>query len=232
VVGTLRALDRGMVGALLVLDRRMVGVVLALDRGVMETLPALATERLGTRMPSRPRLEMRIPLWALRISRVQVSMTNARLVAFAGGTAACALVVLFFALQSDLPRQSDGGVAPVPDVVASKPSTSDYSATLAVATSGTIPVEQQGTAPQSVSAPMGVMSASMTVRSTPAGARVTINGIGWGETPVTIRYLPPGQKVVRVTKEGYESQQRIISVSDDSRSANVRVTLLAPRQRR
>ena len=76
------------------------------------------------------------------------------------------------------------------------------------------------------------MSAAMTVRSTPAGARVTVNGIGWGETPVTIRHLPPGQKLVRVTKEGYESQQRIISVSDDLRSANVRVTLLAHRQRR
>jgi hypothetical protein len=173
-----------------------------------------------------------MPLWALRISRVQVSVTNVRLVAFAAGTAACALVVLFFVLQPDLPSQSDRSVAPVPDVVASTPSTSDYSATLAVATSGTIPIKQQRTAPRSVSAPMGVRSASMTVRSTPAGARVTINGIGWGETPVTIRYLPPGQKVVRVTKEGYESQQRIISVSDDSRSANVRVTLRAPRQRR
>jgi hypothetical protein len=76
---------------------------------------------------------------------------------------------------------------------------------------------------------MGVMSASMTVRSTPAGARVTVNGIGWGETPVTIHNLPPGQKVVRVTKEGYESQQRIISVPEDRRAADVRVTLLASR---
>ena len=73
------------------------------------------------------------------------------------------------------------------------------------------------------------MSAAMTVTSNPAGARVTVNGIGWGETPVTIRHLPPGQKVVRVTKEGYESQQRIISVPEDRRSADVRVTLLASR---
>jgi hypothetical protein len=67
----------------------------------------------------------------------------------------------------------------------------------------------------------------MTVTSTPAGARVTVDGIGWGETPVTIRHLPPGQKVVRVTKEGYVSQQQTVSVPGDRRSAAVRITLRA-----
>ena len=46
---------------------------------------------------------------------------------------------------------------------------------------------------------MVVMPATMMVMSTPTGARVTVDGIGWGETPVTIRHLPPGQKVVRLT---------------------------------
>ena len=140
-----------------------------------------------------------------------------------------ALVMWLLGVQPDLPRLTDRAVAPVAEVVASEPSADDYAATVYAATSRTIPVEQQGTAPSPVSGPMVVMSAAMTVTSTPAGARVTVNGIGWGETPVTIRNLPPGQKVVRVTKEGYESQQRIISIPDDRRSADLRVTLLASR---
>src|SRR5262245_56987627 len=35
---------------------------------------------------------------------------------------------------------------------------------------------------------------ALVVSSQPAGARVTVNGIGWGATPVTIRYLSPGLK--------------------------------------
>jgi hypothetical protein len=70
-------------------------------------------------------------------------------------------------------------------------------------------------------------STAITVTSAPAGARVTIDGIGWGETPVTIRNLPPGQKVIRVTKEGYQSQQQTVSLPDDPRSSGVRVVLRA-----
>ena len=96
------------------------------------------------------------------------------------------------------------------------------------ATPVTKPIEPQEKAPSPVSAPMVVRPTAITVTSAPAGARVTVDGIGWGETPVTIRHLPPGQKVIRVTKEGYESQQRIINVADDDpRSAAVRVTLRA-----
>jgi hypothetical protein len=164
-----------------------------------------------------------------RRGRVRVPLTNVRLAVFAGGTAVCALVMWMFGVQPDLPRLIDGtdrSVAPATGVVASEPSADD-SATVHTATSGTSPGNPQTTAPSSVSASMVVMSSAMTVTSAPAGARVTINGIGWGETPVTIRHLPPGEKVVRVTKEGYESQQRIIRVADDRRSAAVRVTLRA-----
>jgi hypothetical protein len=163
-----------------------------------------------------------------RRGRVRVPVTNVRLVAVAGGTAAGALVMWIFAVPPDLPRltdRTDRSLAPVTSVVASEPSADDSAATVYTAKSGTSPRNQQTTAPSSVPASMVVVSSAMTVTSTPAGARVTINGIGWGETPVTIHHLPPGEKVVRVTKEGYESQQRIIRVTDDRRSAAVRVTL-------
>jgi cytoskeletal protein RodZ len=54
----------------------------------------------------------------------------------------------------------------------------------------------------------------LVVTTDPAGARVTVNGIGWGTTPVTIRFLPAGQKRIRVTKEGYASEERMMRLID------------------
>ena len=48
----------------------------------------------------------------------------------------------------------------------------------------------------------------LVVTTEPAGARVTVNGIAWGVSPVTIRHLPAGDKHIRVTLEGYASQER------------------------
>jgi hypothetical protein len=48
----------------------------------------------------------------------------------------------------------------------------------------------------------------LVVKTQPAGARVTVDGIGWGSAPVTIRYLPAGSIRVRVSKEGYQSEER------------------------
>lgn len=62
------------------------------------------------------------------------------------------------------------------------------------------------------------------VTSNPAGARVTVDGIGWGVTPVTIRYLPPGTKAVRVTKDGYLGRERRVDVSG-GRTVVVQLTL-------
>jgi cytoskeletal protein RodZ len=43
----------------------------------------------------------------------------------------------------------------------------------------------------------------LVVTTQPPGARVTVNGIGWGMSPVAIRHLPPGNKLIRVSKDGY-----------------------------
>ena len=50
----------------------------------------------------------------------------------------------------------------------------------------------------------------LVVTTQPAGARVTVDGIGWGITPVTIRYLPPGDKRIRVSKEGYATEEQLV----------------------
>lgn len=57
-------------------------------------------------------------------------------------------------------------------------------------------------------------AARLVITSNPAGAVVTVDGIGWGTTPAKIGYLPPGAKRVRVTKEGYASREATIRVAD------------------
>jgi hypothetical protein len=59
----------------------------------------------------------------------------------------------------------------------------------------------------------------------PPGARVTVNGVGRGVTPLTIRHLPPGAKRVRVTKDGYAGVERVISLAEDGPGQTVRIPL-------
>jgi cytoskeletal protein RodZ len=54
----------------------------------------------------------------------------------------------------------------------------------------------------------------LVVTTQPAGARVTVNGIGWGITPVTIRYLPGGDKRIRVSKEGYATEDVAVRLTE------------------
>ena len=58
----------------------------------------------------------------------------------------------------------------------------------------------------------------------PGDARVAVNGIGWGSTPVTIQHLPPGEKRIRVTKDGYAALERVTRVVPD-RSTTVDIQL-------
>jgi cytoskeletal protein RodZ len=79
-----------------------------------------------------------------------------------------------------------------------------------------------------IAAPVATVTAdaanSLIVTSDPAGARVTVDGIGWGTTPVTIRLLAPGEKTIRVIKDGYASEERTVRITD-GRSASVHVPL-------
>ena len=59
----------------------------------------------------------------------------------------------------------------------------------------------------------------------PAGARVTVDGVGWGQSPLTIRALPAGARLVRVTLDGYAAQERHVAVAGDTPRTTVRITL-------
>ena len=58
---------------------------------------------------------------------------------------------------------------------------------------------------------------ALVVTTQPEGARVTVNGIGWGSSPATIQYLAPGQKRIRVSKEGYVAVERVLQVDEGRR---------------
>jgi cytoskeletal protein RodZ len=74
------------------------------------------------------------------------------------------------------------------------------------ATKNTVDLATSGTATEEIDDIEG----ELVVSSEPSGARVTVNGIGWGTTPIRIKYLPLGDKEVRLTKDGYLSQERSV----------------------
>jgi cytoskeletal protein RodZ len=61
------------------------------------------------------------------------------------------------------------------------------------------------------------------VVSNPANAWVTINGNGFGTTPLRVRYLPMGSYTVRVIQAGYKAGQTqvMLSTSQPNRSLNL-----------
>jgi len=59
----------------------------------------------------------------------------------------------------------------------------------------------------------------------PPGARVTIDGVGWGVTPLTIRYLPPGTKQLRVTRDGFTAEERVVRFGTGQTRTSVRIQL-------
>ena len=63
--------------------------------------------------------------------------------------------------------------------------------------------------------PAAPVVTQLTIATQPEGARVTVDGIGWGVTPVTIRHLTEGLKRVRVTADGYAAVERAIDVQPD-----------------
>jgi cytoskeletal protein RodZ len=65
----------------------------------------------------------------------------------------------------------------------------------------------------------------LVVSSDPPGARVTVNGIGYGVTPVTIRYLPFGDARVRVAHDGYTTEEHVVRVDPRRATAAIHVLM-------
>jgi cytoskeletal protein RodZ len=85
----------------------------------------------------------------------------------------------------------------------------------------TVPTPVETNSPAAVDATEG----ELRITSEPAGALVTVNGVGWGPTPVTIQYMPFGKKVIRAAKPGFVSAQRVFDFAPDRRTRSVRIQL-------
>lgn len=55
-------------------------------------------------------------------------------------------------------------------------------------------------------------SGSLSVETDPAGATVLVDGQAWGTTPLAVRPIAPGDHRVRVVKQGYLDNSRVVSV--------------------
>jgi hypothetical protein len=157
------------------------------------------------------------------------AMPRRRLLTVAGGVALAAVAVLVMSgRRRDVPepppqtteRILQAGTAaaidiPVPPQSAVEPPRAQAPAAPATSAAAEQPVDSSGT----------VALGPLVVQSNPAGARVTVNGIGWGVTPITIRNLPAGPKRVRLTKDGYVSQERTVILDPTGQPTRTRVTL-------
>ena len=97
---------------------------------------------------------------------------------------------------------TETAVAPPPPPLAS-PSTPPASSA-----GGTPPVPPETRRDQPTAGPGRIL-----VRSTPAGARVVVDGREYGPTPVAVRDLATGTHRVRVTHDGYATVERRVSIS-------------------
>jgi cytoskeletal protein RodZ len=127
--------------------------------------------------------------------------------------AAAAVVGLAISERASTP-QPDSGIRTSEPVVPSAPSATTSAPSNENETAGAGVVQNAGTPRQAAETLAPAHSVTeLVVTTEPAGARVTVNGIGWGLTPVTIRYLPPGDKTIRVSKEGYSTSERVLRLT-------------------
>jgi hypothetical protein len=75
--------------------------------------------------------------------------------------------------------------------------------------------------------PLFIKTGTVSVSSTPQGARVYLDGVERGTTPVTITGVPAGIHLLRVTKSGYEDYSAGVFVRS-GQTATVSITLRYP----
>ncbi len=72
-----------------------------------------------------------------------------------------------------------------------------------------------------------VEDGELTIVTEPAGARVTIDGMGRGTTPLTVAHLPFGLHRIRVTLDGYVGEQRVARIDATRPTETLTISLNA-----
>jgi cytoskeleton protein RodZ len=95
------------------------------------------------------------------------------------------------------------------------------------APAGTLEQAQPAAAVDATAKPVPPAAADGTliVTTEPEGARVTVNGIGRGVTPLTVSYLPFGDVRVRISKDGYRSEERVVQFEPQRAAISMHVTM-------
>jgi cytoskeletal protein RodZ len=131
----------------------------------------------------------------------------------AAAVAGIAVIAALFARASVEPAPQ---LEPRVEAQAATASAPPGTATPEIAASSVAPQVAAEPTPAAVPVPTASITA-LVVRTQPEGARVTVNGIGWGSSPATIQYLEPGQKRIRASKEGYVTAERVLQVDEGRR---------------
>jgi hypothetical protein len=74
------------------------------------------------------------------------------------------------------------------------------------------PAAAPPSAPRAASPTLARYRGSLAVNSVPAGARVFVNGLPAGATPLVLKGLPSGSRVVRVELDGYQNWSSAVNV--------------------
>ena len=94
----------------------------------------------------------------------------------------------------------------------------------------------EASVPQAASAPLepvevppspAVEDGQITIATDPPGARVTIDGVGRGTTPLTVASLPFGSHRIRVTLDGYLGEERIARIESAQPTSALQISLIA-----
>ncbi len=65
----------------------------------------------------------------------------------------------------------------------------------------------------------------LVISSDPPGAQVTVDGIGWGVTPLRIQHLPLGYRRLRLTEAGYLGEERAVTLDATTHLRHLHVRL-------
>ncbi len=201
----LEAIEHGELGALPEFYQRAEVRALARVVGVDEELALARLQSLVT--PVAPQADDERPRPTRRLSPLYGAVA---LVAAAIVVAALAGRTMSGARSVNATASATHQMPPPPAGLTSRP-TSDVSIPAAAAPAPTPP-------------PPGAAT-ELIITTQPPGARVTVNGIGWGSSPIAIKYLAAGDKRIRVSKDGYGAVERVLAL-DEGRRHTVDIPLI------
>jgi hypothetical protein len=111
-------------------------------------------------------------------------------------------------------------------LVAVQPAPGSQPASALQPPSSSQPAGQPPTGPQPTTGPQPKDTSTVTIKSTPDGADITIDGRFAGSTPSTVK-LGPGDHTILIEKSGFKSWQRTLTVGPSS-TLNLDATLEKP----